>query len=98
MIASGNHTSVSCREAAKGVSSVFELLLFNEPHPLSQPLRAASSPIGEPSLTSPERGGRRIAPEGFPAVRRIPIGMYQGEFAETLAAPFGGGAPRSESG
>ena len=24
---------------------------------------------------------RRIAPEGFPAVRRIPFGMHQGEFA-----------------
>ena len=28
----------------------FELLPFNEPHPLSQPVRAASSPIGEPSI------------------------------------------------
>ena len=26
----------------------FYILPFNEPHPLSQPVRAASSPIGEP--------------------------------------------------
>ena len=56
----------------------------------SQPLRAASSPIGEPSPTSPERGGRRIAPEGSAAVRRIPIGMHQGEFAQTPCCPLWG--------
>ena len=33
------------------------ILLPDRGHPLSQPLRAASSPTGEPSLTSPERGG-----------------------------------------
>ena len=31
-----------------GVVGIFELLPFNKRHPLSQPLRAASSPIGEP--------------------------------------------------
>ena len=45
-------------------------------------------------ITSPERGGgpRASVAEGF-AVRRIPIGMHQGEFVQALAAPFGGGAP-----
>ena len=49
MIAGGNHTSVSCRDSGKGgVVGNFELVTFNEQHPLSQPLRAASSPTGEP--------------------------------------------------
>ena len=53
MIAGGNHTSVSCRDSGKGGAvGNFELLPFNEPHPLSQPLRAASSPIGEPRALS----------------------------------------------
>ena len=57
MIAGGNHTSVSCRDSGKGgVVGSFELSPFDEPHPLSQPLRAASSPIGEP------RGPLRIRP------------------------------------
>ena len=36
------------RSGKGGIVGNFERLLFNEPHPLSQPLRAASSPIGEP--------------------------------------------------
>ena len=41
-----------CRDSGKGgVVGNFELLPFDEPHPLSQPIRAASSPIGEPSWT-----------------------------------------------
>ena len=36
------------RSGKGGVAGNFESLPFNEPHPLSQPLRAASSPIGEP--------------------------------------------------
>ena len=49
MIAGGNHTSVSCRDSGKGgVVGDFEPLPFIGQHPLSQPLRAASSPIGEP--------------------------------------------------
>ena len=36
------------RSGKGGVVGIFELLPFNEPHPRSQPLRAASSPIGEP--------------------------------------------------
>ena len=41
-----------CRDSGKGgVVGSFELFPFNEPHPLSQPIRAASSPIGEPSWT-----------------------------------------------
>ena len=54
MIAGGNHTSVSCRSSGKGGGvGCFELLPFIEPHPLSQPLRAASSPIGEPRESQP---------------------------------------------
>ena len=55
---------------------------------LSQPLRAASSPIGEPSLTSPERGGgpRVSVAEGF-AVRRIPFEMRQGESVQATWLP-----------
>ena len=39
------------RSGKGGVAGNFESLPFNEPHPLSQPLRAASSPIGEPRWT-----------------------------------------------
>ena len=57
MIAGGNHTSVSCRVSGKrGVVGDFELLPFIELHPLSQAVRPASSPIGEP------RGILRIRP------------------------------------
>ena len=74
MIAGGNHTSVSCRGSGKGgVVGIFELVPFIGRHPLSQPLRAASSPTGEP----------RYAPEGSGAVRRIPIGIHQGEFVQS---------------
>ena len=59
MIAGGNHTSVSCRDSGKGGAvGIFELLPFNEPHPLSQPVRAASSPIGEPSFPCCPRWGK----------------------------------------
>ena len=35
-----------CRDSGKGgVVGNFELLPFDEPHPLSQPIRAASSPF-----------------------------------------------------
>ena len=61
----------------------------NRGHPLSQAVRPASSPTGEPSPTSPERGGRRIAPEGSGAVCRIPFGMHQGEFVHPLGFPRG---------
>jgi len=44
------------RSGKGGVVGDFELLPFNGPHPLSQPVRAASSPIGEP------RGLGRIRP------------------------------------
>ena len=80
------------RSGKGGVAGNFESLPFNEPHPLSQPLRAASSPTGEPRYapTSPERGGGATAPEGSGAVRRIPIGMHQGEFVQApLASPGG---------
>ena len=62
--------------------------------PLSQPLRAASSPFRGAFgayPTSPERGGgpRVSVAVGF-AVRRIPFGMHQGEFAQALSASPGG--------
>ena len=56
------------RSGKGGGVGIFELFPFNEPHPLSQAVRPASSPF---------RG----------ALDR-----------DSLAAPFGGGAPRSESG
>ena len=87
------------RSGKGGVAGNFESLPFNEPHPLSQPLRAASSPTGEPRYapTSPERGGGATAPERSGAVRRIPIGMHQGEFVQAPLASPGGVAERSES-
>ena len=63
----------------------------NRGHPLSQAVRPASSPIGEPSPTSPERGGRRNSAGGvsggmqntiWNAPRRIrtpPLGFPRGE-------------------
>ena len=36
------------RSGKGGVVSIFDLLPFNEPHPLSQAVRPASSPTGEP--------------------------------------------------
>ena len=65
----GNHTSVSCRVSGKGgVVGIFELVPFNEQHPLSQPLRAASSPTGEPRPLLPPPGSRGslAAPTGEP--------------------------------
>ena len=87
----------------------------NRGHPLSQAVRPASSPTGEPSPTSPERFSRcsrprrrtaasckaedgATAPEGFPAVRRIPFKMHQGEFAEAPLLPPLGEVPRSGKG
>ena len=66
MIAGGNHTSVSCRVSGKGgVVGNFELVPFNEPHPLSQPLRAASSPTGEPRFPCcPLWGKCRVSGKG----------------------------------
>ena len=50
-----------------------------------------------PIPTSPERGGRRIAPEGSGAVRRIPFGKSEANpYRPPLASP-GGVAERSES-
>ena len=40
----------------RGAVGNFELLPFIEQHPLSQPLRAASSPIGEPRVLNIEGG------------------------------------------
>ena len=69
MIAGGNHTSVSCRVSGKGgIVGNFGLVAFNEQHPLSQPLRAASSPTGEPRPLLPPPGSRGslAAPTGEP--------------------------------
>ena len=122
------------RSGKGGVVGDFELLPFNEPHPLSQPVRAASSPIGEPrglgrirprflktagacrktpqsvpmGLPAPPPGSQvqpplkgedgATAPEGSGAVRRIPLKMHQGEFVQSLAAPFGGSAAKRQRG
>ena len=57
MIAGGNHTSVSCRVSGKGgIVGNFELVPFNEQHPLSQAVRPASSPTGEPRPLLPPLG------------------------------------------
>ncbi len=50
MIAGGNHTSGggAPRSGKGGAVGSFELLPFIEQHPLSQAVRPASSPIGEP--------------------------------------------------
>ena len=83
------------RSGKGGVAGNFESLPFNEPHPLSQPLRAASSPTGEPRY-APNLPGA-TAPEGSGAVRRIPIGLHQGEFVQAPLASPGGVAERRES-
>ena len=50
-----------CRDSGKGGGvGNFEPLPFNEPHPLSQPLRAASSPTGEPRLPCCPRWGAKV--------------------------------------
>ena len=47
-----------CRVSGKGgVVGNFELLPFNGQHPLSQPVRAASSPIGEPRREKSRKKG-----------------------------------------
>ena len=51
-----------CRVSGKGgVVGNFGLVPFNEQHPLSQPLRAASSPTGEPRPLLPPLGVVRRA-------------------------------------
>ena len=47
------------RSGKGGVVGIFELFPFNEPHPLSQAVRPASSPIGEPRMR--RRGQPRYA-------------------------------------
>ena len=82
------------RSGKGGVVGNFELFPFNEPHPLSQAVRPASSPIGEP------RGPLRIRPRFHKTIttcRRTPqsgpfgpaSSPFRGAF---LAAPFGGSA------
>ena len=56
----------------------------------SAPARGSRWGEGAGVLASPERGGRRIAPEGFPAVRRIPIRMHRGEFVRFPRCPLWG--------
>ena len=58
-----------CRDSGKGgVVGNFELVPFIGRHPLSQPLRAASSPTGEPRPLLPPPGSRGslAAPTGEP--------------------------------
>ena len=92
------------RSGKGGAVGDFELLPFIEPHPLSQPCRfrsavkSASSPNGEPSLTSPERGGgpRVSVAEGF-AVRRIPFRKSKANSYRPSLPPLGE-VPRSGKG
>ncbi len=71
MIAGGNHTSVSCRVSGKGgVVGNFELVPFNEPHPLSLAL-LDSSPTGEPRFPCcPRWGAERAGGQVQSSVRR----------------------------
>ena len=100
MIAGGNHTSVLCREAAKGVQLVtFGCYQSTNNTPSVSPYGLPAPPPGSQGMrqTSPERGGGATAPEGSGAVRRIPIGMHQGKFVQAPLASPGGVAERSES-
>ena len=64
MIAGGNHTSVSCRDSGKGGAvGDFELLPFNEPHPLCDSLRAAWRRL----LACMAPAGAQVSPYGLPA-------------------------------
>ena len=64
----------------------------------SQPLRAASSPIGEPSLTSPEREVARIARRrGQPRYAEYHLECTKANSYNPLAAPLGE-VPRSGKG
>ena len=92
MIAGGNHTSVSCRDSGKGggVGS-FEPLPSNEPHPLSQAVRPASSPIGEPSLLAAPAGGS--AATAAKGVSLVTLGCYHSTNSTPSVSPFGLPAP-----
>ena len=48
MVAGGNHTSVSCREAAKGVTLVILSCYYSTNNTPSVSLTLDSSPTGEP--------------------------------------------------
>ena len=92
MIAGGNHTSVSCRDSGKGgVVSNFGMLPFNEQHPLSQPVRAASSPIGEPSLLAAPAGGS--AATAAKGVALVALSRYHPTNRTPSVRPFGLPAP-----
>ena len=113
MIAGGNHTSVSCREAAKGVPLVILSCCHSSNHTPSVNLAGSEEPSSLPapplgSRVQPPLKGlagvavldgvqllnaklrRRIAPEGSGAVRRIPIGMHQGESVPAPCCPLWG--------
>ena len=81
-----------CREAAKGVQLVTFGCYQSTNNTPSVSLCSTAPPPGSQGMrqTSPERGGGATAPEGSGAVRRIPIGMHQGEFVQApLASPGG---------
>ena len=86
-----------CREAAKGVQLVtFGCYQSTNNTPSVSPYGLPAPPPGSQGMrqTSPERGGGATAPEGSGAVRRIPIGMHQGEFVQFSWLPDGGaGSP-----
>ena len=81
-----------CREAAKGVQLVTFGCYQSTNNTPSVSLCSTAPPPGSQGMrqTSPERGGGATAPEGSGAVRRIPIGIHQGEFVQApLASPGG---------
>ena len=87
-----------CRAAAKGVPLVFLSCYHSTNDTPSVSLTLDSSPTGEPSLTAPGRGGGASRRRG-----QARYAEYQSECTKAnpykpLAAPFGGGAPRSGKG
>ena len=127
MIAGGNHTSVSCRAAAKGVPPVTLSRYHSTSHTPSVSLAGSEEPSSLPAPPPGSRGIVRIRPRFHknagahrtpqPLRRQLPFqgrlgdlpfGPASSALHETatpakpfrgafLAAPFGGGAPRSES-
>ena len=86
MIAGGNHTLVSCREAAKGVSSVTLSCYHSTNHTPSVSLCSTAPPPGSRECTKPPLKGEAAhirEPEGSAAVRRIPFRMHQGESVQS---------------
>ena len=83
------------RSGKGGVVSNFGMLPFNEQHPLSQPVRAASSPLGEPSLLAAPAGGS--AATAAKGVALVALSRYHPTNRTPSVRPFGLPAPPSGS-